>query len=46
MTGKRYFLLAALAFAVEIHENWLEANHPPNRDNLREHKMIELRQAA
>lgn len=34
------------ALAVETHENWLEANRYLNMDDLREHKKIELRQAA
>jgi putative transposase len=34
------------ALAVETHENWLGANRYFNMNNLREHKKIELRQAA
>jgi putative transposase len=34
------------ALAVETHENWLEANRYLNMGDLREHKKIELRQAA
>jgi transposase-like protein len=34
------------ALAVETHENWLEANRYLNRDDLREHKKTQPRQAA
>ena len=34
------------ALAVETHENWLEANRYLNMNDLKEHKKIELRQAA
>ena len=34
------------ALAVETHENWLEANRYINMEDLREHKKLELRQAA
>ena len=34
------------ALAVETNENWMEANRYINMDDLREHKKLELRQAA
>ncbi len=34
------------ALAVETNENWMEADRYINRDDLREHKKIELRKAA
>lgn len=34
------------AFAVETHENWLEANRDLNMDDLRKQKKTQLRQAA
>lgn len=34
------------ALAVETHENWLEAHRYINMNELREHKKIQLRQAA
>jgi putative transposase len=32
--------------AVETHENWLEAHRYLNMNDLKEHKKIQLRQAA
>jgi putative transposase len=34
------------ALAVEMHENWLEAHRYLNMDDLKEHKKVQLRQAA
>ena len=34
------------ALAVETHENWLEAHRYLNMDDLKEHKKVQLRQAA
>jgi hypothetical protein len=34
------------ALAVETHENWLEAHRYLNMNDLKEHKKIQLRQAA
>lgn len=34
------------ALAVEMHENWLEANRYINMDDLKEHKNLTLRQPA
>ncbi len=34
------------ALAVETHENWLEANRYLNMDDLKEHKKLQLREAA
>ncbi|BCH34965.1 hypothetical protein MesoLjLc_68950 [Mesorhizobium sp. L-8-10] len=34
------------ALAVETNENWMEANRYINMDDLREHKMLALCQAA
>src|SRR3954462_5050521 len=34
------------ALAVEMHENWLEANRYLNMDDLREQKKLQLREAA
>jgi transposase-like protein len=34
------------ALAVEAHENWLEANPYLNMDDLKEHKKLQLREAA
>ena len=34
------------ALAVETHENWLEASRYLNMDDLKEHKKLQLREAA
>jgi transposase-like protein len=34
------------ALAVEMHENWLEANRYLNMDDLREQRKLQLREAA